>query len=161
MCLRFDLQLIYALQMLQILDLALIKIAALSFFRRVFCICRPSLLNSIIWGLIFLIIAWAIAFITFYASACGNHPNAAWGGQMEGNVSFARYCLITEPVMQAYAITDFFFDFLVLLVPIPSVAPYIPHSIDRNADNCTKIWTLKTSLARKISITSVFMLALV
>ena len=80
---------------------------------------------------------------------------------MEGNVSFARYCLITEPVMQAYAITDFFFDFLVLLVPIPSVAPYIPHSKDRNADNCAKIWTLKTSLARKISITSVFMLALV
>ncbi|KAL8782484.1 MAG: hypothetical protein Q9195_009633 [Heterodermia aff. obscurata] len=124
-----------------ILDLAIIKIAALAFFRRVFCTHRPSLLDTIIRTLIFLIVIWAIAFIIFYASACGNHPTAAWEGNAGGVIPLS--CRITAQFEEAYAITDFAFDLLVLVVPIPS------------------IWALKTSLARKVSITSVFMFALV
>ena len=121
-----SLKLGFAFQMLQTLDLALIKIAALAFFRRVFCTYRPSLLNSIIWTLIFLIAAWAITVITVFGSAVAKHPNAAW----EGDFILERYGFIAKRLEEAFAITDFCFDFLVLAVPIPSVINHIHHLKD-------------------------------
>lgn len=103
---------------MQILALGLIKTAALSFYRRIFCPQKPSVLNSIIWALICLTVTWTIACIAAYVAACGSHPAAAWAG----NVPYVLYCgKQTLPFEEAYAASDFVLDVFVLVTPIPSV----------------------------------------
>ena len=111
-------QLWYAIQLMQILALGLIKIAALSFYRRIFCPLKPSILNTTIWILICLTVTWTITCIITYVAACGSHPSAAW----EGNIPYVLYCgKNTLPFEEAYAISDFVLDVFVLATPIPSV----------------------------------------
>ena len=110
-------QLWFVIQLVQIPTLALIKVAALCFYRRLFVTSRGRLLNKIIWAIIILTTAWAISFIAFYVAACGSHVKAAWGGYLP----FSQYCLTTERFEEAYAISDFMLDTFVLIVPIPSV----------------------------------------
>ncbi|KAF7889887.1 uncharacterized protein EAF02_002302 [Botrytis sinoallii] len=129
----------YNIQILQIWALASIKTAAIFFYRRIFVpSARNSVLNWILLGSIGIIIAWAIGFTAFSVAACGSHLTAAWSGY----IGFATYCLRTEKFEQAYAISDFLLDTFVLAVPLPS------------------IWSLHMNIIRKISVTAVFMFAL-
>ncbi|KAM3080819.1 hypothetical protein ACMFMG_004773 [Clarireedia jacksonii] len=133
-------KLVFALQILQLFALTLIKCSALAFYRRVFCTVRPSLLNTVIWILIIITTAWGIGFIGFYAGSCGSHPSAAW----QGNIPFIKYCRdITPKFEQAFAASDFILDSFVLIIPIPS------------------IWHLRMTKGRKVGITGIFMLALI
>ncbi|CAG8979098.1 hypothetical protein HYALB_00000229 [Hymenoscyphus albidus] len=137
---QFPSLLLYAIQHIQILALTLIKLSALAFYRRIFCAVKPSPLNYIIWTLIGLCVAWAIAFVSFYAASCGSHPQATW----QGIFPFIQYCLVlSEKFEESFAISDFILDTLVLVVPLPS------------------IWSLKITQGRKIGLTGVFMLALI
>jgi len=130
----------FAIQILQVIGLAIIKISALAFYRRIFCSIKPSPLNTIIWVLIFVCVAWGIAFVGFYAGACGSHPSAQWSGTIE----FLEYCIDLDPKFEkGFAASDFILDTLVLIVPIPSV------------------WNLKISTGRRIGVTGIFMLALI
>lgn len=64
-------------------------------------------------------VAWVISFVVFYSLSCGSHLSALWGGDL----SFVEYCVkLTEKFEEAYAISDFILDSLVLLVPLPSVS---------------------------------------
>ena len=113
---------------MQILALGLIKIAALSFYRRIFCPHKSSILNTTIWVLIYLTIAWTVGCIISYVAACGSHPSAAW----EGNIPYVLYCgKNTLPFEEAYAISDFALDVFVLAIPIPSVWSNFPTSLGR------------------------------
>jgi len=131
---------VFALQILQLVVLSIIKIAALAFYRRVFCAVRPSPMNTIIWILISITAAWGVAFIGFYAGGCGRNPAAAW----QGDLPFLEFCIhLTPQFEKSFAISDFILDTLVLIVPIPS------------------IWKLRMTIGRKIGITGIFMLALI
>ncbi|KAF2755553.1 hypothetical protein EJ05DRAFT_540262 [Pseudovirgaria hyperparasitica] len=133
-------KLLYAIQMIQIPALGLVKIAALCFYRRMFCVHRKGSLVVIIWTLIYATILWMIGCVISYALGCGTHPTAAWGG----NIPFATYCKdITLRWEVGFSVTDFVLDTLVLVVPLPS------------------IWSLRTTFGRKLGITCVLMLALV
>ena len=92
------------------------KVAALAFYKRLF-VTSTGILNRAIWILIILTTIWAIGFVTYYAAACGSHPDAAWGGLLP----FAQYCIKTELFEEAYAISDFLLDTFVLIIPLPSV----------------------------------------
>ena len=69
-----------------------------------------------------LTIGWALAFIIAYVTACGAHPAAAWESQM----SYLQYCLKTLQFEEAYAISDFILDVIVLLLPLPLVLHSVP-----------------------------------
>ena len=101
---------------MQIVALAIIKIAALQFYRRIF-VTRNGTLNKIIWTLQALIVVWCIGFFGYYPGACDSHPEAAWSGY----VGFAQYCIKSEKFEQAFGISDFLLDTAVLVVPLPSV----------------------------------------
>ena len=110
-------QLLFAIQILQIPALALIKSAAFSFYRRIFCPHRQGALNSLLGGLIILTVGWGVAMIITYVTACGTHPAAAW----ESEISYVRYCKSTLHWEEAFAISDFILDVLVLIIPLPLV----------------------------------------
>ena len=110
------------MQLVQIPALALIKVAALRFYRRIFCPTRAGVLYIAIWILISLVVAWAIGFIVFYVASCGNHPEAAWSGLIE----FLDHCRDSETFENSYAISNFLLDTAVLVAPLPSVSTPIP-----------------------------------
>ena len=114
-------QLLYAIQILQIPALALIKCAAFYFYSRIFCPHRRSTLSYLLWGLISLTTVWAVAFIIAYVTACGTHPAAAWESQM----SYLQYCIRSLQFEEAYAISDFILDVIVLILPLPLVIYYV------------------------------------
>ena len=101
---------------MQIIALGIIKIAALLFYKRIF-VTRNDMLNKLIWLPIFIVVIWSIGFFAYYIGACDTHPAAAWSGYIE----FAQYCLKTEYFEQAFGISDFMLDTMVLVVPLPSV----------------------------------------
>ena len=103
---------------MQIVALGIIKIAALLFYKRIF-VTRNNILNKLIWLLIVIVAVWSVGFFSYYIGACGTHPEAAWSGYIE----FAQYCLKTEYFEQAFGISDFMLDTMVLVVPLPSVIP--------------------------------------
>ncbi|KAF4635034.1 hypothetical protein G7Y89_g3062 [Cudoniella acicularis] len=130
----------FIIQLIQISALSIIKVAALFFYRRIFVAStRSNILNRIIWILMTIIFLWGIGFTAFYIVACGSHVPAAWSGF----IGFATYCLDTEKFEEAYAISDFLIDTFVLAIPLPS------------------IWSLHMDVVRKISVTCVFMFALI
>ncbi|CAG8955511.1 hypothetical protein HYFRA_00009463 [Hymenoscyphus fraxineus] len=150
-------KLIYALQIIQLVALSIIKITALAFYRRVFCSVRPSPMNTIIWILIIITTAWGIGFIGFYAGGCGRHPAAAW----QGNLPFLEYCIdLTPKFEKSFAISDFILDTFVLAVPLPSVGSPKPAK-DGTSTDILQIWKLRMTNGRKIGVTGIFMLALI
>jgi hypothetical protein len=111
-------QLWFIIHILQIPALASIKIAALFFYRRIFVTSsKQRVLNWITWILIVIIIIWGMGFTGYYIGACDSHILAAWSGYL----GFATYCLKTELFEQAYAVSDFMLDTMVLVIPLPSV----------------------------------------
>ena len=68
----------------------------------------------------------ALAFIIAYVTGCGAHPAAAW----ESQVSYFQNCLKTSQFEDAYAISDFILDVIVLVLPLPRVSyPFPPRTI--------------------------------
>lgn len=70
---------------------------------------------------------WALAFIIAYVTACGTHPAAAWESQM----SYLQYCIKSLQFEEAYAISDFILDVIVIVLPLPLVIYYVfPQSME-------------------------------
>ena len=70
----------------------------------------------------FLTVGWAVALIITYVTACGTHPAAAW----ESEISYVRYCKSSLHWEEAFAISDFILDLLVLTLPLPLVRSSCP-----------------------------------
>lgn len=137
--------------------MALIKGAALSFYRRILCPHRQGTLNSLLLGLTFLTVGWAVALIITYVTACGIHSTAAW----ESEISYVCYCKTSLHCEEAFAISDFIVDVLVLTLPLPLVhSPCRVLGIEMT-DWKLQIWTLQMNIGRKIGITGVYMPTLV
>ena len=75
------------------------------------------MLNLTLWSLMIITAGWAVALVITYVTACGTHPAAAW----ESEMSYVRYCKSTLKWEEAFAISDFVLDVLVLVVPLPLV----------------------------------------
>ncbi|KAF4628103.1 hypothetical protein G7Y89_g10045 [Cudoniella acicularis] len=151
----------FSIQILQLIELSFIKCSALAFYRRVFCSIRPSILNTVIWVLMSLTVAWAVSFIIFYTTTCGTHLDASW----EGDIPFLKYCINSaEKFYKAFAISDFILDTLVLLVPIPSVRAllhFVVKVVELPLIPSSQVWNLKMTFGRKIGVLGIFMMALI
>lgn len=128
----------YGFELVQTPTYGFIKLAALLFFRRIFCI-KGSRDRFYITTLmmIVVIVLWTVAFEVLAASRCGTHPSALWSG----STNYFKYCSVALPYLLSFSISDFITDLMILLVPIP------------------RIWLLKMSIGRKIGVTIIFLSA--
>jgi len=131
--------LLFPENILMVITDTMIKVSALCFYRRLFCIQRPSIFNTFLMCSIGLVTLFGLVFLGWFIGLCGSHPDAIWASEQ----SFEKYCVKQPEWVLGFSITDFVATCLVMMVPLPT------------------IWNLKTTLARKASITGVFLLALV
>lgn len=106
----------WAVQTMQALQLGLIKLSFVVFFRRIFVTSSRTTFSIISWVVIGLLIAWTTTYFLGFLFACGGH--------------FERW-FVTQPPCLGYAYygsficSDAVMDFMVILMPIPMVcAPY-------------------------------------
>lgn len=131
-------QLYYAISVLLSITLACTKMSALFFYRRVFCSVPYSKAFNIITIVSIVIVGcWLIAFEILSGLQCGTHFSALWNGNYE------KYCTISFSQLYGLAISDFLLDVWILVLPIPVIL------------------SLHLSLAKKLSIIGIFMLAFV
>ncbi|MCJ1312463.1 hypothetical protein MMC25_006137 [Agyrium rufum] len=129
----------YEFQVIQILQLGLVKLSVLFFYRRIFCHNNSAKgFNRITWGVIAIIVLWTIAFFFAFLFDCGTHVDAQW--TMLGNL--IQYCdsLNSET---AFAVSDMICDFIILVLPLP------------------KIWSLQMPTSRRLAVTAVFLVGAV
>lgn len=118
--------------------IATIKISALYFYRRLFCIkgmVKPF--DRVTMGSIIIVTLWWVVFqfLTFFQ--CGTHFAAQWNGTR------IKYCTIQFPFFLGLVISDFLLDLWILVLPIPNIL------------------RLHVSRSKQFSIIGVFLLAFV
>lgn len=112
-------QLQYAFQIIMMLAYGFIKLSIIAFYRRIFVTHKWGTFDilSIVLGVVTLL--WTISFFLIDILACGTHITANWGPldqQLE-------YCPDGYTSEYGFAISDVIIDFLILVMPIPSVGP--------------------------------------
>lgn len=127
-----------AFNLFSIATLACIKISAVLFYRRIFCIhgCR-SFFNTFRVLTIIIIITWMVGYMMLTGLSCGTHFSALWGSQK----AFSKYCQTQHKFLLSFSISDFLLDLWILGLPMP------------------KIWALHSTVRRKIAVTGAFLLA--
>ncbi|KAF2855811.1 hypothetical protein T440DRAFT_551145 [Plenodomus tracheiphilus IPT5] len=123
---------------LQPLALGCIKISVLAFYNRIFTVHRSGFLYWAINVLIVLTVAWIVAFFFALFFMCGTQFYLLWGPYYK----LAMLCSNGDALVidQALAISDFGFDVIILLLPLP------------------RIWTLHMDVQRRLLVTAVFVL---
>lgn len=102
-----------ALNLLSIASLGFIKLSALFFYKRIFCVSgRNSTLNAIIMASIVMVACWVVTFEFLIGFQCHLHFSALWDGTQR------QYCTYAWPALLGQAISDFFLDVWVLMLPI-------------------------------------------
>jgi len=127
-----------AFQYIQIFALGLIKLSALAFYHRVFCIRgRWSAFDIFTYVSAIIVILWIIAMVIFNSLQCGTHITALWTGPE----AYELYCADNPVFEDTFSITNFILDLFIVLLPLP------------------KIYTLHTTAPRKLAVSAVFLLA--
>ena len=67
--------------------------------------------------MIWLTIAWTLAFFFAYLFACKGHFSAWWGTGFD----HLEHCVNTMAVLYAMAVTDFLADVVIIVLPLPMV----------------------------------------
>ena len=105
----------YVNLILTTLNLGIVKISILLFYRRLFIV-KPFMIVSGV--MIAFVASWAIAFASAMAAQC--RPPAYFWEAFE--IDYVPRCLNVQVLYQALAISDIILDVLVLALPIPMVA---------------------------------------
>ncbi|TAQ84692.1 hypothetical protein B7494_g6984 [Chlorociboria aeruginascens] len=96
--------------------LGCIKLSALFFYYRIFCVMGQSTaFAKIIICSVVIVLLWIIAFMVLVGLSCGSHLSALWSSRS----IFIKYCHVAYPYLLSFAITDFLLDFWVLCLPVP------------------------------------------
>ena len=138
-----------------VLALGFVKLSFMFFYRRIF---RPSdskHFDRIMFGVVAIVIAWAVSFFFAQFFACGMNFDYLWT-TIPNERSHSR-CVRTLILQNAFAISDFITDFVVLVFPLPFVslmARQIIHCIVNNL----QIWKLRLSRGRRLGVTGIFLL---
>ncbi|GAM85365.1 hypothetical protein ANO11243_033720 [Dothideomycetidae sp. 11243] len=103
------------ISLVSVINDATIKISALYFYRRLFCIkgmVKPF--DRVTMGSIIIVTLWWVVFqfLTFFQ--CGTHFAAQWNGTR------IKYCTIQFPFFLGLVISDFLLDLWILVLPIPN-----------------------------------------
>ncbi|KAG8526327.1 uncharacterized protein KY384_000320 [Bacidia gigantensis] len=104
----------YAIELLTTINLSVIKISILLFYRRLFTV-RPFRIASNIF--IGVVAAWGIAFESAMAAQCS--PTHLFWDLFE--MEYVGHCINVQMMYQALAYSDLILDILVLAFPIPMI----------------------------------------
>ncbi|TVY84311.1 hypothetical protein LSUE1_G001090 [Lachnellula suecica] len=119
--------------------LGCIKISALFFYHRLFCVGRQwNLFKGLVITSVGVVVLWTCAFMILTGLQCGTHFSALWI-----KADYKKYCHISYPYLLGFAISDFLLDLWIICLPIP------------------QIWAIKSTNGRKFAIMGVFALAFV
>lgn len=102
-----------ALNLIGIGSLAFVKMSALLFYKRIFCVSgRKAVFSIVIVTSVVVVALWFVAMEFFVGFQCGTHYEAQWQGHA------AQYCKLVWPSNQGLAISDLILDVWVLVLPI-------------------------------------------
>jgi hypothetical protein len=97
--------------------LACIKISALFFYRRIFCVSgRKARFSIITMATAVVVVLWLVTFLLLTGFQCGSHFSALWDG------TYLRYCTVSFPFLYGLVISDLLLDVWILTLPIPEVS---------------------------------------
>lgn len=114
-----------------------IKLSALFFYRRLFCIPVRQSIDYLTIGTIILVFIWMATFTIFPFFECGLRFSAYWNGTVN------KYCVYRTPYFLSMTLSNLILDLWVIILPIP------------------KTFRLRISMKKKFSILGVFLLAFV
>jgi hypothetical protein len=123
----------YAYQILGTIGLALIKIAVLLYYRRIFSIKAFRIINDALIGLT---LAWGIAFTLVIIFQC-NPISTLWE---KFEFEFAPYCIDVLDFYMSVAVSDLILDVIIFILPIP------------------QIWQLQLRTKQKFAVAGIFLL---
>lgn len=113
--------------------LGFIKIGALLFFRRVFCVLgRKTFFAHATLITIIMVALWIVALDIATGLACGTHFTALWTGAR----NYANYCHKNSwRFLLSLAVSDFILDIWILSLPLPQVS--VGRHIEERLQNLT------------------------
>lgn len=121
----------YAILTMQIPTITCIKLSFLFFYQRIFGNPSKIMLKYLIWFLMFLCIAWGIAFLFSFVFVCGTHFSSFWTTL----IKLRQDCYVLDITLWI-AITDFVLDVVIFVFPMPLVLVEMPRAI-RECDMLT------------------------
>ena len=96
--------------------LACIKISAVFFYRRIFCVSGLNAgFNIVTLATAATVSIWLVTFLFLNGFQCGSHLSALWDG------TYHQYCTVTFPLLYGLEISDFLLDVWILALPVPQV----------------------------------------
>ncbi|MCJ1476422.1 hypothetical protein MMC13_005088 [Lambiella insularis] len=130
-------RILWAFELMQIIALGLVKLSVLFFYRRIFCTgAWNGVFSAVTIAMITIVLLWTSGFFITWIFLCRGYPAAYW----ISSATEAEYCIDTGMLHNAFAISDFLTDCLMLLLPIVPVL------------------RLQMSSGRKLALIGVFML---
>ena len=129
---------IYVYHILQLLSLGVIKTSVLLFYRRIFCTGSNRKFHWASIVMVALTIAWTIGFLVPMAIPC--KPPQMPPSPMAKLPPTHGWCSNLMAFQQAFVLSDFLMDLLVILFPVPV------------------IWSLQMTRSRKAAVTGIFAL---
>lgn len=112
-------QLLESFQFIQALALGLIKLSALTFYRRIFTgKGRTTTFDVINNVTIVIVVLWTMVMFIMNALQCGRHMTALWVGPED----WLAYCSTISPKFEeAFGISNVILDVWILALPLPKV----------------------------------------
>ncbi|KAF7951481.1 hypothetical protein EAE96_006790 [Botrytis aclada] len=126
----------WIVQLLDILELGLVKLSFAFFFRRIFSISKSILFTNLNTALIVLVTIWTTGYFLTFLFACKGHFAQWW----EGIRTERTICISDVVFSEGLAISDFIIDMFIIVMPMPMV------------------WRLHMTRSRKLLVTSIFAL---
>ena len=115
--------------------LGFVKLSFLFFYRRIFCVTKKSATGMVTMTMIVLTAAWTISYFFAMFFACRTNFGAWWGSV----VSLMTRCVKTFDLLYSLAITDFVFDAIIIMIPIPLVSA--PTNLNTCLSKCCLLGT--------------------
>ena len=102
---------------MQTLALGSVKLSFIFFYRRIFITGVGRVFRPLTTTIIVIIIAWAVALFFALLVSCRGDFAAWWTSVDDLNTK----CIATLELENAFAISDFFTDLIVIILPLPQV----------------------------------------
>lgn len=107
----------WPMELLQVPALGLVKSSFVLLYRRIFIKQTASIFDRSTWMVLAVIIMWTTSFFFALLFICGTDFSAYWiGTKVE-----KAHCVNTNSLHNAFVISDFITDFLIILLPLPIV----------------------------------------
>ena len=103
-----------------VLALGFVKLSFMFFYRRIFGASDSKHFDRIMFTVVAIVVAWTVSFFFAQMFACGIHFEYLWT-TFPNQLNHGK-CVKTLIMQNAFAISDFITDLIVLVFPLPFVS---------------------------------------